>query len=501
MRSRFSLLIGAAALTFASAASAQHLRIGLAEDPDLLDPHQARTFVGRLVFTALCDKLVDIDANLKIVPRLATEWSVSEDGKTVTMKLRQGVTFHDGEKFDAAAAKFNLERALNLPESRRKSEIAAIATIDAVDDYTIRLNLKEPSSPLLSQLTDRAGMMVSPKAAKELGPNLATKPVCSGPFKFVERVQNDRIVLERFANYWDKGKYHFDKVTFQPIPDATVRLANLQSGQLDMLERLLPTDIAAVKADKRLNLQAITSLGYASFSINVGNTPRANTPVGKDSRVREAIELSIDREILNQVVFNGEFTVGNQPVAPTNPFYAKTMPVPKRDVAKAKELLKAAGVPNLSFEMQVPNDTQQTQVAQVLQGMMRESGIDMKIVTIEFATALQNQTKRDYVASLIGWSGRPDPDGNIHVFLRSGAPLDETDYSNPDVDKHLDAARTTYDVAKRQEHYTKAAEQYLKDRPIIYLYHVKWLFAHSTKLAGFKASPDGMIRLENVKLQ
>ncbi|MCC6471551.1 MAG: ABC transporter substrate-binding protein [Alphaproteobacteria bacterium] len=501
MRSRFSLLIGAAALTFAGAAQAQHLRIGLAEDPDLLDPHQARTFVGRLVFTALCDKLVDIDANLKIVPRLATEWSVSEDGKTVTMKLRHGVTFHDGEKFDAAAAKFNLERALTLPESRRKSEIAAIATVDAVDDYTIRLNLKEPSSPLLSQLTDRAGMMVSPKAAKELGANLANKPVCSGPFKFVERVQNDRIVLERFANYWDKDKYHFDKVTFQPIPDATVRLANLQSGQLDMLERLLPTDIAAVKADKRLNLQAITSLGYASFSINVGNTPRANTPVGKDPRVREAIELSIDREILNQVVFNGEFTVGNQPVAPTNPFYAKTMPVPKRDVAKAKELLKAAGVPNLSFEMQVPNDTQQTQVAQVLQGMMREAGIDMKIVSIEFATALQNQTKRDYVTSLIGWSGRPDPDGNIHVFLHTGAPLDETDYSNADVDKHLDAARTTYDVAKRQEHYTKAAEQYLKDRPIIYLYHVKWLFAHSTKLAGFKASTDGMIRLENVKLQ
>ena len=501
MGMRYSLLIGAAALTLASAASAQHLRIGLAEDPDLLDPHQARTFVGRLVFTALCDKLVDIDENLKIVPRLATEWSASEDGKTVTMKLRQGVTFHDGEKFDAAAAKFNLERALTLPESRRKSEIAAIATVDAVDDYTIRLNLKEPSSPLMAQLTDRAGMMVSPKAARELGANLANKPVCSGPFKFVERVQNDRIVLERFANYWDKDKFFFDKITFLPIPDATVRLANVQSGQLDMLERLLPTDIAAVKADKRLNLQAITSLGYASFTINVGNTPRANTPVGKDPRVREAIELAIDRDILNQVVFNGEFTVGNQPVAPTNPFYAKTMPVPKRDVAKAKELLKAAGVPNLSFEMQVPNDTQQTQVAQVIQGMLREAGIDMKIVSIEFATALQNQTKRDYVTSLIGWSGRPDPDGNIHIFLRSGAPLDESDYSNAEVDKNLDAARTTYDIAKRQEHYTKAAEQYLKDRPIIYLYHVKWLFVQSAKLTGFKASPDGMIRLEGVKLQ
>ncbi|MCK6450482.1 MAG: ABC transporter substrate-binding protein [Alphaproteobacteria bacterium] len=502
MRTRISLMVGAALLTLTTAAAAQtHLRIGLAEDPDLLDPHQARTFVGRLVFTALCDKLVDIDADLKIVPRLATEWKFAEDGKAITMKLRQGVKFHDGEKFDAAAAKYNLERALTLPESRRKSEVAAIASVDVVDDYTIRMNLKTPSSPLLAQLTDRAGMMVSPKAAKEMGAGLAKNPVCSGPFKFVERVQNDRIVLERFADYWNKGQVHFDKVTFLPIPDATVRLANLQSGQLDLLERLLPTDIAAVKADKRLMLNPVVGLGYASFSINVGQTERAKTPLGQDKRVREAVELAIDRNIINQVVFNGEFTVGNQPVAPNNPFYAKTRPVPKRDVAKAKELLKAAGVSNLAFEMNVPNDTQQQQVAQVIQGMLAEAGITMKIVSMEFATVLQNQTKRNYQASLVGWSGRPDPDGNMHIFLKHGAPLNETDYNNPEVGKLLDAARETYDVAKRQALYTKAAELYLDDRPIVYLYHQKWLFVHSAKLAGFKPLPDAMIRLEGVKLQ
>ena len=505
MVTRKSLMAGAGALALAAAlsaaASAQQLRIGLAEDPDLLDPHQARTFVGRLVFTALCDKLVDIDENLKIVPRLATEWSFSQDGKTVTMKLRRGVTFHDGEKFDAAAAKYNLERALNLPQSRRKSEIAAIGSVDVVDEYTIRVNLKEPSSPLLSQLTDRAGMMVSPKAAEAMGADLAKNPVCSGPFKFVERVQNDRIVLERFPNFWNKAQIHFDKVTFTPIPDATVRLANLQSGQLDLLERLLPTDIAKVKADKRLVLSPVVGLGYASFSVNVGKTPRAQTPLGQDPRIREAIELAIDRNVINQVVFNGEFTPGNQPVSPANPFYAKTVPIPKRDVAKAKELLKAAGQPNFSFEMQVPNDTQQQQVAQVIQGMLAEAGIAMKIVSMEFATALQNQTKREYQASLIGWSGRPDPDCNIHIFLKHGAPLNETDYNNPEVGRLLDEARQTYDVAKRQALYAMAAEIYSKDRPIFYLYHQKWLFAHSAKLAGFKPLADAMIRLEGVKFQ
>ncbi len=505
MRHSIKTLLGATALAatmaLSGAASAQHLRIGLAEDPDLLDPHQARTFVGRLVFTALCDKLVDIDENLKIVPRLATEWTVSDDGKTITMKLRQGVTFHDGEKFDAAAAKYNLERALTLPESRRKSEVAAIASVDAVDDYTIKINLKEPSSPLMSQFTDRAGMMVSPKAAKELGANLATKPVCSGPFKFVERVQNDRIVLERFPNYWGKDKIAFDKVTFQPIPDATVRLANLQSGQLDLLERLLPTDIPTVKGDRRLVLAPVVGLGYIGFTLNLGNGERANSPVGKDPRVREAIELAIDRNIINQVVFAGEFAPGNQPVSPTNAFYAKSVPIPARNVEKAKALLKEAGQPNLTFEMQVPTETQITQVSQVIQAQLAEAGITLKLISIEFATALQNQTKGNYTASLIGWSGRPDPDGNIHQFLKTKAPLNESGYSNPIVDEALEGARLTYDLAKRQAAYAKAAEQYLKDRPIIYLYHQKWLFAHSTKLVGFKPYPDAMIRLDGVKLQ
>jgi peptide/nickel transport system substrate-binding protein len=505
MFTRKSLMAGAGALALAAvlsfAAGAQQLRIGLQEDPDLLDPHQARTFVGRLVFTALCDKLVDIDEKLNIVPRLATSWTFSEDGKTVVMKLRQGVVFHDGEKFDAKAAKYNIERALNLPQSRRKSEIASIATVDVVDDYTIKLNLKEPSSPLLSQFADRAGMMVSPKAAEAMGADLAKNPVCSGPFKFVERVQNDRIVLERFPNFWNKAQIHFDKVTFVPIPDTTVRLANLQSGQLDLLERLAATDIPKVKADARLVLNPVVGLGYSSFTLNVGKTPRAQTPLGQDPRVREAVDLAIDRVVLNQVVFNGEFEPGNQPVPPGSPYYAKTVPLPKRDVAKAKELLKAAGQPNFSFEMQVPNDSQQQQVAQVLQGMMAEAGIAMKIVSIEFATILQNQTKRDYQASLVGWSGRPDPDGNIHIFLKHGAPLNESDYDNPEVGKLLDEARTTYDVAKRQAIYTKAAELYSKDRPIIYLYHQKWLFAHSAKLAGFKPLADAMIRLEGVKLQ
>src|SRR3954469_15266612 len=239
MNRKFVMALGLA--LGASASMAQTLRIGLAEDPDMVDPSLARSFVGRLVFASLCDKLVDIDEKLNIVPQLATSWQWSPDNKSLTMKLRQGVTFHDGEKFDAAAVKYNLERHKTMAGSNRRGELAPVTSVDVVDASTVRLNLNAPFAPLLAQLADRAGMMVSPKAAPAAGEKFGVKPVCSGPFKFVERVAQDRIVFERFANYWNKSAIHFDKVVYQPIVDATVRLANLKSGQLDLIERVAPS--------------------------------------------------------------------------------------------------------------------------------------------------------------------------------------------------------------------------------------------------------------------
>jgi peptide/nickel transport system substrate-binding protein len=162
-------------------ASAQTLRIGLAEDPDVLDPTLARSFVGRVVFASLCDKLFDIDEKLNILPQLASSYEWSADSKALTLKIRQGVTFHDGEKLDAAAVKFNIERHKNLPGSNRRGELAPVASVDVIDANTVRLNLSAPFAPLLAQLTDRAGMMVSPKAAQAAGDKFGSNPVCSGP--------------------------------------------------------------------------------------------------------------------------------------------------------------------------------------------------------------------------------------------------------------------------------------------------------------------------------
>src|ERR1700731_385367 len=326
------VLAATLALSAATLTSAQTLRIGLAEDPDVLDPTLARSFVGRIVFASLCDKLFDIDEKLNIVPQLATSYQWTPDNKGLILKLRSDVTFHDGEKFDAAAVKFNIERHKNLPGSNRRGDLSPVTTVDVMDPLTVRINLSAPFAPLLSVLADRAGMMVAPKAAQANPGNFGANPVCSGPFRFSERVAQDHIVLTRYANYWNKDAIHFDKIVFMPIPDGTVRLANLRSGHLALIERVSPSDIAGLKSDDRFKIARITEIGYEGITINLGKSDLAKkNPLGRDPRVREAFELSLDRPGIVQVAMDGEADPGNQWVSPNNSYYAKNVPIPQRN--------------------------------------------------------------------------------------------------------------------------------------------------------------------------
>ena len=490
------------ALTCELATAQTTLRIGLAEDPDVLDPSLARTYVGRIVFASFCDKLFDIDENLNVVPQLALSHSTSADGKTVTIKLRPGVTFHDGEPFNAEAAKFSLDRHANLTGSFRKPELAAVDHVDVVDPLTINVVLKTPYSPLIAQFTDRAGMMVSPKAVKEAGDKFGLHPVCAGPYKFVERVQQDRIVFEKFKDYWNKDNVRIDRVVFLPIVDSTVRLANLKSGALELIERVLATDIKDVRTDSKLKLATALELGYQGLDINVDNGAQAKNPLGQSAKVRQALNLAIDREALNQVVFNGEFKPGNQWVSPENPYYQQAYPVPKRDVAKAKALLKEAGVTApFDVDFMVPKGAETQAVAEVMQAMSAEIGINLKIRVTEFATSLKQAEQGNYQAYLLAWSGRTDPDGNTYIFFKCNAPQDSMGYCNADVDKLLDEARVPSELGARKAIYEKLTKTIIEDAPKIYLYHRRILIAHTTKLDGYKQMPDGLVRVVGLSLK
>jgi peptide/nickel transport system substrate-binding protein len=501
-----SVRLGLAAIIMACAsasASAQSLRIGLAEDPDILDPTLARTYVGRIVFSSICDKLFDIDEKLNIVPQLALGQETSADGKTVTIKLRPDVKFHDGEPMNAEAVKFSLERHLTMQGSFRKPELAAVDKIEVVDPLTVRLLLKAPFSPLIAQLSDRAGMVLSPKAAQAAGDKFGLNPVCAGPFKFVERIQQDRIVVEKFADYWNKDNVFVDRIVYRPIVESTVRLANLKSGSLDIIERALATDLKEIKADGKLRLATQTEIGYQGLTLNLSNgEPGTNGPFAKGPKVQQALELALDRAAINQVVFNGEFLPGNQWISPKNPYYQEKFPIPKRDVAKAKQLLQDAGLTApVAVDFMVPNNPESRQVAEVIQAMAAEAGFDMKIRVTEFATSLKEAEEGRFQAFFIGWSGRVDPDGNSYIFHKCKAPQNNRGFCEKDVDAWLDEARTKTALADRKAVYEKLAEKILSEGGLIYLYHRLVIIAHSERVEGYRQLPDGLVRVVGVKLK
>jgi peptide/nickel transport system substrate-binding protein len=495
-------LAAAALLLLAStgAEAATQLRIGLQDDPDSLDPALNWTYVGRHVLQSMCDKLVDIDANLNLVPMLATGWAWSDDAKTLTLTLRDKVTFQDGTPFDAAAVKFNLERELTLPGSRRKSELDGIASVDAAGPLTVTIHLSKPAIPLLAAFADRPGMMVSPKAATEADANFAAHPVCAGPYRFVERVVQDHITLERDPNHWRADRYGIDKLTFVPITDSTVRLTNLRSGQLDLVEQVLPTDMAEVQKDKTLQGFEVTGLGYTGITINIANGAKADNPVGKSKAVRQAISLAIDREAINQVAYDGRFATGNQPFPPGSPYYDQAFPVPKRDLAAAKAALAGAHVGPVTLDLLIPTDPVRGQIGQMIQAMLAEAGITVNLFQTEFVTLLDRTRRGDFQADLIAWSGRVDPDLNISPLLGCGAAGNDGHFCSQDLEAALAAGRVSPDPAVRKPAYAKAVAVLQDELPIVYLYHTLWLYAGKAKLQGFKPLPDGIMRFEGVKL-
>jgi peptide/nickel transport system substrate-binding protein len=484
------------------------LVVALNQDPDILDPSLSRTYVGRIVYEHMCEKLYEIDENLKIFPQLAAALPTFADGgKTVTIKLRSGVKFNDGTPMNAEAVRFSLDRHLNLKGSGRRSELELVTTIEVVDPLTVRLRLKAPFSPILATLADRAGMPVSPAQAKKLGDKFGTAPVCVGPWAFVERVPQDRIVLEKSKHYFDPSQAKFDRIVFRIIADDNVRLANLRSGDIDMMHLVAPTDAASLKKEGRFELSSVTGLHYQSITINLHNKNGKNTPpvdlgtpLANDPRVREALDLSIDREALNQVAWDGQYTPGCTPVSPVSPFYDKGRKCPTRDIAKAKKLLADAGLAGgYSFEMTITNDPQQRRVGEIIQGMAKEAGFNISLRPAEFASALKDDDDGNLRAFVVGWSGRVDPDGNIHQFHTCGGSLNTTGACDEAIDGLLNKAREVSDQVQRAALYKEAIDKLvLERRNLLYLYHQNYIVAYPKNLKNYKAVPDGLIRLKGV---
>lgn len=494
--SRLWTALLAGVLLAGPAAASGTLRIGMQDDPELLDPARSGGLPDRVVLAALCDKLIDTAPDGAFVPQLATAWTWAPDGLALILTLRPGVRFHDGTPMDAAAVRDNLERYRANPRSLRRGELKPVAAVEVVDPGTVRLRLSEPYAPLIAVLADRAGMMLSPAQIGPLGDGVAAGLVCAGPFRFNERVAQDRIVLDRFPEYW-AGPPDLDRVIYRPFPDSTVRLASLRAGALDLIERVAPSDLETVRGERRLRLLSSPSIAFRTMSINLAG----GTPLGHDPRVRAAFEAAIDRDVINQVAAEGAFRTANQFEPTGTQYWNPDFPVPARDPARARALLAQAGLGRVPVVLTVANNPLDQQTGALIQSMAGEAGFDVTLRTMEAVSATDATRRGDYEASILIWSGRADPDGNAAVWLACDGFLNWGKYCDPRMDELLRQGRQLTDPAARVPVYREIAAIMQRDRPHIVLYNPTWLWAASDRVEGFVPQPDGLIRLGGVRLR
>lgn len=476
------------------------LRFGLDTDFDTLDPARSGSYIERAVNASICDQLLNIDPQLNIVPELATAWAWSDDRRVLTLHLRDGVEFQDGAPFDAEAVRANLDRYRSAAYSFRKGELKPIVGIDVVDRLTVRVRLAQPYAPLLSLLANRAGTMLSPRILGLKPEEIGVHPVCAGPFRFVERLAQDHVTLARFERYWNAAAVTIDRIEFRIMTDSTVRKVNLESGQLDIANRIAATDVAAVEHGRGLHVARSPSIGFEIMSFNLAHGPAADTPFGRDVRVRQAFVKSIDRDALNQIVFEGRFIASNQTEAPGSPYWDPGFPVPARDLEGARALLAAAGVPHPKVTLSVANTPVDGQVGEVIQAMAGEAGFEVSLKKGEGVALTEAAKNGDYQVNMAIWSGRPDPDGNTSLWLRCGAPLNWTGWCNRDVEAALDLGAATSGPAARKAAYHEVAALWMRDLPYAVLYHFTWLWGVSDRVRGLVPRPDGLVRPVGVSL-
>lgn len=466
------------------------LTVALDSDVVTLDPVKSSALVDREVMLNLYDTLVRVDDKNTIQPDLATSWTYSSPTALV-FTLRSDVKFQDGTPFNADAVVANINRILNTPSSPRFSELASVQSVQAVDATHVQFNLKKPFSPLLATLTDRAGMMLSPAILQSSPDSLANAPknAGTGPFEFDSWTKNDHLTIVRNPNYWQKdsaGKAlpYLDKVTYKPITNGTVRYTNLQTGTINVAEDLNPTDVPNAKSNPNLTYKQIPGLSFYGIELNTQKAPFDNM------HARRAVAFAVNRQEILTSVLHGIGVLSQGPLSPSSWAYSASIAPYTYDVNKAKSELQQAGMTSLSFDLLITSgDPVGLQLAQFLQSEMQPAGITMNIKQETFAALLSDSAAHNYQAASLGWSGRPDPDGNMYNWFHTGGGFNDMQYSNPQVDQLLEDARVQSDQTKRATDYQQAETLMLQDSPYVFLYHGVAEQATTKSVQGFQLLP------------
>jgi peptide/nickel transport system substrate-binding protein len=488
----------AAPAATAAARRGGELIVGKDQEAPGLDPAKNPAQAALRVFDLMYSRLTRLDPQMRPQPDLAQSWETSPDGKTYTFHLREGIEFHDGTPFNAEAVKFNLER-YQQKDSLRSTEVEPVASVEAVDPMTVRVNLSEPFAPFLAVLTDRAGIVASPTAIKKGGGRISDNPVGTGPFKFVERVRGDHITVQKNEDYWKAGLPKLDKIIYKGIEDENVQYQNLQSGELDLIDSIPFVEFKDLQNSGDYKVSFVPGLGYQGIWLNVTQPPFDN------KALRQAVYRLVDRQaIVKAGLRNIGGSPANSPFSKQSFAYGESDQYPPRSVEAAKQLLQGAGKSGgFSFTMKIDPSPTTQQLGQVIQNTLKPAGIDVSLEKEEFGTLLEDSTNGNFQALFLGWSGRIDPDLNIYDFMVTDGDFNDGGYSNPEVDRLLGEARRISDKGRRKDLYDQAMKIIHEDVPYVYLYHNNSTtdFAMQPTVQGFEPYPDGILRLAGVSKQ
>ncbi|MFS8144001.1 ABC transporter substrate-binding protein [Rhizobium sp. BR 249] len=471
-----SAVLSAALMIAATPAEAAKttLNLGMSVEPTGLDPTiAAPVAIGQVTWQNVFEGLVTIDQAGKVQPQLAKSWQISPDGLTYTFKLQAGVKFHDGEVFDAAAARFSLDRARG-PDSvnPQKRFFASIASIDTPDAETLVLHLSAPTGSLIYWLGWPASVMVGPKTAADD----KVTPIGTGPFKFAGWAKGDKVELARNADYWNKdAAAKLDKVIFRFIADPQAQAAALKSGDLDAFpEFAAPELMSSFDGDARL----ATKVGNTELKVVAGMN-NAKKPFD-DKRVRQALMMAIDRKTVIDGAWSGLGTPIGSHYTPNDPGYRDMTSVLPYDVEKAKALLAEAGYPNgFTFTIKTPQMAYAPRSAQVMQAMFAEIGVTMNIEPTEFpAKWVQDIMKdRNFDMTIVAHAEPLD----IDIYARDPYYFN---YRNADFDALMKKVQETTDPDAQNAIYGQAQKILAEDVPALYFFVMPKLGVWDRKLKG-----------------
>ncbi|MGD6800991.1 ABC transporter substrate-binding protein [Rossellomorea vietnamensis] len=457
------------------------------------------------------------EQDTEIQAGLAKEWDVAEDGLTYTFTLQEGVKFQDGTDFNADAVVFNFERWMNGTADEfpyygsmfggfKGDEGHVIQEVNAVDESTVEFKLKRPQAPFLKNLAMSMFSIASPTAVEELGDKFAKQPTDAGtgPFKFVEWKENDRIVLEKNEDYWQEDLPKLDQIIFKSIPENSARLNALMSGEIDLADGINPSDAEKITSDENLQL-------YERPSLNVGYLGLTNTREPfNNPKVRQALNHAVNKQAIIDAFFEGKADPAKNPMPPVINGYNEDIEGYEFDLDKAKELLAEAGYPD-GFEMELwampvprPYMPDGQKVAEAIQADFAKIGVEAEIVSFEWATYLDKASKGEADAFLLGWTGdNGDADNFLYTLLDKDniGSNNYAYYSNDELHDLLIEAQTEVDEDKRAELYKQAQEIIHEDAPWIPLAHSTPLLAGSAKVKNFLPHPTGSDLLSGVSIE